>query len=134
MAIAALITYLITAVAGFILLGTWVAKGGHRREGGTSSRFHPGLVFGHFLLAVAGLVLWIAYLAVDTIELAWAAVAVLVVVALLGFTMFARWLPQVRDAHAAATAERRFPVVVVLGHGLLAATTLVLALLAAATA
>ena len=134
MAIAALITYLITAVGGFILLGTWVAKGGHRRDGGTSSRLRPGLVFGHFLLAVAGLILWIAYLAVDNVGLAWAAVAVLVVVALLGFTMFARWLPQVRNAHAAATAERQFPVFVVLGHGLLAATTLVLALLAAATA
>lgn len=134
MAIAALITYLITAVGGFILLGTWVAKGGHRREGGTSSRFHPALVFGHFLLAVAGLVLWIAYLAVDTISLAWAAVAVLIVVALLGFTMFARWVPQVRAAGATPTAERQFPVVVVLGHGLLAATTLVLAVLATATA
>lgn len=134
MAIAALITYLITAVGGFILLGTWVAKGGHRRDGGTSSRFHPGLVFGHFLLAVAGLVLWIAYLAVDNVGLAWAAVAVLVVVALLGFTMFARWVPQVRDARAAATAERQFPVVVVLGHGVLAATTLVLALIVAISA
>lgn len=133
MAIAALITYLITAVGGFILLGTWVAHGGHRSDGG--SRFHAGLVFGHFLLAVAGLVLWIAYLAVDTIALAWAAVAVLVVVALLGFTMFARWVPQARNAGTAdTTPERRFPVVVVLGHGLLAATTLVLALLAAASA
>lgn len=132
MAIAALITYLITAVGGFVLLGTWVSNGGHRRDGG--SRLRPALVFGHFVLAVAGLVLWIAYLAVDSTGLAWAAVAVLVVVALLGFTMFARWVPQVRTAGGANTAERRFPVAVVLGHGLLAATTLVLALLVAITA
>ena len=134
MAIAALITYLITAVGGFILLGTWVAKGGHRRDGATSSRFRPGLVFGHFLLAVTGLVLWIAYLAADTVALAWAAVAALAVVALLGFTMFARWLPQVRNASTTNTAERQFPVIVVLGHGALAATTLVLALIVAVSA
>ena len=48
-------------------------------------------------------------------------------VALLGFTMLARWIPVRRNG----TAESRFPVGVVIGHGLFAATTLVLALLAA---
>jgi hypothetical protein len=59
----------------------------------------------------------------------------LLIVAGLGFTMFARWLPTYRTAGTTATgagpAERHFPVPVVAAHGLVAATTLVLVLLAA---
>ena len=125
MAIAALITWLITAVGGFIMLGLWISRGGHRPDSG--SRLAPGLVFGHFALAVIGLILWIIYLVNDSDALAWVAFIVLLPVALLGFTMLARWIP----ARRSSTAESRFPVAVVAGHGLFAATTLVLALLTA---
>lgn len=125
MGIAALVTWLITAVGGFVMLGTWISHGGHRP--GSGSRLAPGLVFGHFALAVIGLVLWIAYLAVDNDVLAWVAFGALLPVALLGFTMLARWIP----ARRSGTAESRFPVPVVIGHGLFAAATLVLAALAA---
>lgn len=125
MAIAALVTWLITALGGFVMLGMYVSRGGHR--GGGASRLTPGLVFSHFLLAVAGLVLWIIYLFVGGDALAWVTFVVLLPVALLGFTMFARWLSSRRDQ----TAESRFPVPVVLGHGLFAAATLVLVLLVA---
>ncbi|MFI7602914.1 hypothetical protein [Actinoplanes sp. NPDC049681] len=125
MAIAALITWLVTAAGGFVMLGIWISKGGHRPGSGT--RLAPGLVFGHFALAVIGLVLWIAYLAADNDGLAWAAFAALLPVALLGFAMFARWIP----ARRTGTAESRFPVPVVIAHGVFAATTLVLVLLAA---
>jgi hypothetical protein len=60
-----------------------------------------------------------------------------VAVALLGFIMFARWIPVYRTAPPAGTrdettpAERHLPVPVVVAHGLFAATTLVLVLLAA---
>jgi len=93
----------------------------------------------HFLLAATGLVLWIIYLVDDSGTLAWIAFALLLVVAVLGFTMFAIWLRrrQARDSTAdAATpstpAEQHFPVSIVGLHGLLAATTLVLVLLTAA--
>jgi uncharacterized membrane-anchored protein len=125
MAVAALITWLVTAVGGFVMLGMWISRGGHRPDSGT--RLAPGLVFGHFALAVIGLVVWIIYLVADTTALAWVAFVVLLPVALLGFTMFARWIP----ARRAGTAESRFPVPVVLGHGLFAAATLVLVLLVA---
>ncbi|OKI44861.1 hypothetical protein [Micromonospora sp. CB01531] len=125
MAVAALITWLVTAVGGFVMLGIWISRGGHRPDSGT--RLAPGLVFGHFALAAIGLVLWIVYLAVDKTALAWVAFALLLPVALLGFTMLARWIP----ARRAGTAESRFPVPVVVGHGLFAAATLVLVLLAA---
>lgn len=124
MAIAALITWLITAAGGLIMLGTWISRGGHR---GGSSRLTPGLVFTHFVLAAVGLVLWIIYLIAGGDALAWIAFILLLPVALIGFTMFGRWLSSRRQE----TAESRFPVVVVYGHGLFAATTLVLVLLTA---
>jgi len=125
MAIAALITWLITAVGGFVMLGIWISRGGHRADSGT--RLAPGLVFSHFALAAIGLVLWIIYLVVRTTALAWIGFILLLPVALLGFTMLARWIP----ARRGGTAESRFPVPVVIGHGLFAATTLVLTLLTA---
>ncbi|MEQ4300299.1 hypothetical protein ABNF97_02700 [Plantactinospora sp. B6F1] len=128
MAVAALITWLLTAVGGFVMLGKWIAGGGHR-PGGTS-RLAPGLVFGHFALAAIGLVLWIVYLVAGGDVLAWTAFVVLLPVALLGFTMLARWIPSVRGSDGGTDAS--FPIPVVVGHGLLAATTLVLVLLTAA--
>jgi hypothetical protein len=138
MEVAALITWVITALGGFVLLGTWISRGGIRQGGdAAASRFPPGLIFGHFLLAATGLVLWIIYLVADSSALAWVSFAILLVVALLGFTMFARWLQERRAPVAAGgpasaqTPEQHFPVPVVILHGLLAATTLVLVLLAA---
>jgi hypothetical protein len=124
MAIAALVTWLVTALGGFVLLGTWISRGGHR---GSETRLAPGLVFGHLGLAVAGLVLWIIYLVAGSGALAWIAFVVLLPVALLGFTMFARWLSSRRTT----AVESHFSLPLVLGHGLFAATTLVLVLLTA---
>ena len=143
MAIAALITWLLTAVGGFVMLGTWIAKGGLREP--RTSHLPSGVIFGHFALAAAGLVVWIVYLLVDRPVLALVSLILLVPVALLGFVMLFRWIPVYRGRAAAATAggpgatgaadqapaERSFPLVVVLGHGLLAVVTLVLVLLTA---
>jgi hypothetical protein len=137
MNVAALIAWVVTALGGFILLGTWISRGGTRQRDAGASRFPSALIFGHLLLAATGLVLWIVYLATDSAALAWVSFAILVVVALLGFTMLARWLQERRATVAAGgpasprPPEQHFPVPVVVLHGLLAATTLVLVLLAA---
>ncbi|MET7801785.1 hypothetical protein, partial [Streptomyces decoyicus] len=104
-----------------------------------SSRLPVPIVFGHFALATAGLAVWIVYLIADKDVLAWTAFGLLVPVALLGFTMLARWIPVYRARSAApavageqsAPAERHFPVPVVAGHGLFAVITVVLVLLTA---
>ncbi|WP_433713970.1 hypothetical protein ACQP2U_07280 [Nocardia sp. CA-084685] len=135
MGIAALILWLLTAVGGFVLLGTWIAKGGARQP--SASHLPVPVLFGHFALAVVGLVVWIVYLAIDNDALAWIAFALLIPVALLGFVMLLRWLPvyRARTETAATTnpepAEKHFPVAVVGGHGVLAVTTVVLVLLTA---
>ncbi len=142
MGIAALVVWVLTAGGGFYLLSKWVAGGGHRA--GASTRFPPAVIFGHFLLAAAGLVLWIIHLITDNEPIGWIALIVLAPVALLGFAMLARWIPVYRSSHAtagvgtqrpgnpadAAPAERSFPVPIVIGHGALAVTTVVLVLLA----
>jgi hypothetical protein len=97
------------------------------------------LILGHFLLAATGLVLWIVYLVNGSDALAWLAFAILVVVAALGWTMFAIWARR-RQAQAVGTEaaagasgeppEQHFPVSIVAIHGLAAVTTVVLVLLA----
>ncbi|GAA4070207.1 hypothetical protein [Actinomadura miaoliensis] len=142
MDIAALILWLVTALGGFVMLGMWIARGGPRAG---TSRLPVPVLFGHFALAAVGLVVWIIYLINDSRALAWTAFALLVPVALLGLTMFVRWIPvrrgQVAQPAAAgarpATAgdgstppEGYFPLPVVLGHGVFAVITVVLVLLA----
>jgi hypothetical protein len=135
---AALIAWVLTAGGGFVLLTIWLARGGMQqaREGG--GRIKPPLILSHFLLAAGGLVVWIVYIVVDKDVLAWIALAILAVVALLGFTMFAIWWRrrQARGAVAEAVspdtpAEQRFPVPIVALHGVLAVTTVVLVFLTA---
>jgi hypothetical protein len=137
---AALIAWLLTAGGGFLLLAIWVGRGGMRQR--EASRIRPPFILGHFALAATGLVIWIVYLATDSNALAWIAFVILLLVAALGFAMFTMWVRQ-RQARAvvaqAATAtsgparpaEQHFPVAIVALHGLGAATTLVLVLLAA---
>ena len=142
MEIAALIAWVLTALGGFVILGRWIANGGLRQQRDGATRFPAGLVFSHFGVAAVGLVLWIVYLLTDTAALAWVSFALLVVAALLGFTLFGRWLPVYRGTAVAAggapgttagsdAAERHLPVAVVAGHGVLAAATIVLVLVAA---
>ena len=131
---AALITWIVTAGGGFVLLAIWLQRGGMRQQG-EGSRIKPPLILSHFLLAAGGLVLWIVYLASDSDALAWIAFAALAVVAVLGFGMFGIWLRRRRASAAVGAstpAEQHFPVGIVGLHGVLAATTLVLVFLAAA--
>ena len=135
---AALITWVLTAGGGFVLLMIWLAHGGMRRQDEGGNRIRPPLIMSHFLLAAAGLVIWIVYVADHKKTLAWIAFAALLVVASIGFTMFAIWLQRRRARGAVADAvppktpaEQHFPVAIVGLHGLLAATTLVLVLLTA---
>jgi hypothetical protein len=126
---AALITWVLTAGGGFVLLVLWLKNGGMSQQGG--GRIRSARILSHFALAAIGLVLWIVYVASGSSAVAWIAFALLLVVALIGFSMLAIWLAQ-RKQREVAAAEQRFPVAIVGLHGALAATTLVLVFLAAA--
>ncbi|MEV7690323.1 hypothetical protein [Streptomyces bungoensis] len=145
MDIAALITWVVTALGGFYMLGTWIRRGGIRQQQTGTSRLPVPVVFGHFALAAIGLVVWSVYVVADKTALAWTAFGLLLPVALLGFVMLARWIPVHREratagappavsapgAEGTVPAERHFPVPVVVVHGLLAVATLLLVLLTA---
>jgi len=131
---AALVTWILTAGFGFVMLVIWLSHGGMRPLETAIRRIRPPLILSHFLLAAAGLVVWIVYLAADKDALAWIAFAMLVVVAVLGWTMFAIWWrsKQARAAGPPDTRpEARFPKPVIALHGLLAVTTVLLVFLTA---
>ena len=137
---AALISWVVTAGGGFVLLVLWLRHGGMSQR--APGEIRPFLILGHFALAALGLLLWIVYVANDNDTLAWIAFATLVVVALLGWTMFAIWYQRRQRGPTAAEAptdvtttstpaEQRFPVAIVALHGAAAVTTVVLVFLAA---
>jgi hypothetical protein len=142
---AALIVWVITALGGFGLLAIWLQRGGIQQSDQPGRRIRPPLIFTHLALAAGGLVVWIIYLASHTRALAWVAFGMLLVVASLGFGMLALWLQRRQAGPAPAgaggpttgmlegstPAEQHFPVPIVVVHGVVAASTLVLVLLAA---
>jgi hypothetical protein len=135
----ALVTWVLTAGGGFFLLGLWLKNGGMQQSDEPGARIRAARVLSHFALAATGLVLWIIYVASSSSALAWIAFVILLVVALIGFTMLAIWMGQRRRRAEAATAapgagapaEQAFPDAVVGLHGVLAAVTLVLVLITA---
>ena len=133
---AALISWVLTAGGGFILLTIWLRNGGMSQR--APGEIKPYLILSHFALAATGLVLWIIYVATDSDALAWIAFVILAVVAILVVTMFAIWYQRRQVITAAgdaqpmgAPAEQRFPVAIVGLHGLLAVITVVLVFIAA---
>jgi hypothetical protein len=151
MSIVALFTWVLAACGGLYLLAVWLIEYDREFQGSASSRLPVPVICAHALLAVGGLAVWGTFLLIGSVELAWAAVIVLAVVASLGMIMAVRWIYMYRAVarlRAAAAAggpaspraeipvppERNFPVSVVIGHGVLAVATLILVLLTALSA
>ncbi len=140
MSIAALITWFAAVLAGLYMLAVWLIENDVTGRA-TPSRLPTPVLFTHLFLAGSGLVVWVGYLTLHRKALAWAACAVLLGIAALGLTMFARWIPVYRGptdspgppvrAAYDIPAEGHFPAVLVACHGLLAVTTLILVLLTA---
>jgi hypothetical protein len=155
----ALIVWFVTALWGLYMLAVWLIENDASREGSAASRLPLPVILAHVTFAVTGLVVWVAYLLVDRPVLAWVAVGILVAIALLGLSMFARWIPVYRMADEEISvpvgamsggapgttpgpvpgigslrelpAEGSFPLLIVLAHGAFAVSTVVLVLLTA---
>ncbi len=157
---AAVIAWLVTAGGGLTMVTIWIAKGGLRQEdreltmarsrgaaeppAAATTNLSHWMVTSHVLLAVLGLGLFVYYLArrdsVQTgVESApWMALGTLVLVAALGVGMVRRWAADRRSTtdgtrrrRRSAAADQAIPAVIVAGHGLAAAVTIVLVLLVA---
>jgi manganese efflux pump family protein len=91
--IAALTTWLIDAISGAYMLGTWIVRGGMRQQLTTGDRLAPRVVFTHFGIATTGLLVWISYLTTRWLPLAWLAVGLLMLVIGLGISTVTLWTP-----------------------------------------
>jgi hypothetical protein len=144
--LAALATWLAAVAIGSYLLRGWLVHGGLRSSRTRRGALPPALIFGHLATAVAGLALWITYLALGTVVLAWVALGLLVPVAGLGMGVLTFGIlgdpSRGADRGAGPRADRgtgqpadrapgRPPFPVITAHGLFAVATMLLALLTA---
>src|SRR3712207_6633389 len=134
MQLAVLGFWIATGLGGLYMFGYTVTRG-KDHTGATRTNLPSLVVFSHMSIALAGLGVWMGYMASRDQPWAWASLGVLLVVAALGGTMFVRWL---RDRHGAGAerrkaelAEQQIPSAAVHMHGFLAFVTIVLTLLAA---
>jgi hypothetical protein len=137
---AALGAWLAAAGSGGYLLGSWFIRRGTRRRGAAQTGAPPAVLIGHFGLAGAGLVGWICYLAAGWAALAWVSAGLLLPVAGLGMALVTLGLPGYlagsapvpgREPAGRTGGHGRAPVLLIAGHGLLAASTVLLVVIAA---
>ena len=126
---AALIAWLLTAGSGAVLVGKRLA----RSRGNVLRGRLPAVLVCHLGLATGGLAVWTGYLLSGWAPLAWAALGILLPVAGLGMATLIATIPE-PGSGPGPLPRGRAPVVVIVGHGLLATLTMLLALLAAVAA
>ena len=140
MSIAALFTWMATVLGGLALLVIWLMEYDRDTQSTAATRLPVSVISLHALLGTGGLLVWGLYLVGDEDELGWITVADLAIVVALGLTMATRWIGVYRayddpgpslTRSTTAPPERHFPLPVVVAHGVLAVTTLVLVLLTA---
>ena len=140
MSVIALFTWMVTVLAGLVLLVIWIIEYDPEFQSAAATRLPVPVISAHALLGLGGLMLWISYLLLDQKGLAWATVAALGTVAVLGLIMAARWIRVYRAVgnpgpsltrNVNVPPERNFPLPVVVAHGILAVTTLTLVLFTA---
>jgi hypothetical protein len=107
----------------------WLIEYDDDFQNAAATRLPVPVIILHVVLAAGGLGIWALYLITDADKLAQAAVIILIVVAVPGLVMAARWIPVRRAVVAARTgahpvspefdqlAERNFPLPVVIAHG-----------------
>lgn len=141
--VAALISWLLTVALGGVLVVLWTARSmsrprrNRRPAYGRPPPYIPRpLVIAHVTLALGGLAAWTAALALASELYAYLASGALLLVVLLGSSMFVRWLGsrrarQVTRNPGRAPSESRLPALVVVCHGLMGVTTMALVVLSA---
>jgi hypothetical protein len=138
MSTAALFVWIATVLVGLVLLIIWLMEYDQDYQSAAATRLPVPVISTHALLGIGGLLVWGLYLITDEERLAWATIADLGVVVLLGLIMAARWLGVYRTYAAPDSSpskvisvppERHFPRSVVAIHGILAASAVALVVL-----
>ena len=144
MGIVALVTWICAAAAGLYLVSIWLIEYDKDFQRSAATRLRPVVLVSHVTLASGGLIVWAGYLLFKSSNLAWISVLALLLAATLGITMAIRWIGVYRETRqmklqaaidarpiGAGPPERNFPLPVVIGHGVLAVTTLTVVVLIA---
>jgi hypothetical protein len=137
MSVASLVAWIVTVLAGLVLLVIWLMEYDRDFQTAVATRLPVPLISTHALLGLGGLMVWGFYLVTDGDRLVWVTVADLGVVVILGLIMAARWIRVYRvydDPDKSPTRmitvppERHFPRPVIVIHGLSAVATVGLVL------
>jgi hypothetical protein len=96
--LATLLSWLFTASLGAYMLRSLITHGALRRQRSVRDGLSPRVLYGHFGLAVTGLVMWAAFLATGWGPLTWVAVALLTPAIGLGICTVTLWTPYPRPA------------------------------------
>jgi hypothetical protein len=159
MTVAALVTWVITALAGLYLLAIWLIEYDPDFQHAAATRLPVPVVAGHVLAAAGGLAAWALYAITRKHAFSLAAVAAAGLAAALGLTLAWRGIgvyragqpnaqaqpilarkaagaqpsdqpaAQARTSELAVPPERHFPLPAVIAHGVLAVTTILLVVL-----
>jgi hypothetical protein len=95
LAVAALISWLLTEGLGASMFRSWLASGGARERGGHARQggVPPALILGHAGLALSGFASWVSFLVTGSPALAWLAVGLLAPAIGLGISTVTVWTP-----------------------------------------
>ncbi len=96
LALATLLCWILTAGIGAYMLRSLVAHGALRRQRSVRDGLSPRVLYGHFSLALTGLVAWAVFLVTGWGPLSWAAVALLTPAIGLGICTVTLWTPYPR--------------------------------------
>jgi len=109
MTVAALITWVITALGGLYLLAIWLIEYDPDFQHAAATRLPVPVVAGHVLFAAGGLLALVIYAITDKKMFSLAAVAAAGLAAALGLTLAARWIAvyQAGPPRASAIAGRQ---------------------------
>ena len=95
--VATLLSWLFTATVGAYMLRRVAARGGLRRQRAVRDGLPPGVLIGHFSLALSGLASWVCYLATGWVPLAWLGVGLLMPAIGFGICTVTLWTPYPRS-------------------------------------
>ena len=91
--LATLLSWIFTASLGAYMLRSLVRHGALRRQRSVREGLSPRVLYGHFSLALSGLVVWAAFLATGWDPLSWVAVTLLAPAIGLGICTVTLWTP-----------------------------------------
>jgi uncharacterized membrane protein len=111
MSVFALIAWVITVLAGLFLLAIWLIEYDPDVQKAAATRLPVPVISSHATLAVCGLIVWVTYLITGEDKFAYATLAVLIGVVLLGVTMAIRWVKVYRTTGAPQKRAARAPAV-----------------------